>query len=102
MKQAEVQNTVEKMLRKYPYMRNYNNNELYKAFIRLFYPNEIFENIYDNFKLYGMPPIESVPRARRYLVKRYPELVGDEEIEKARAEKEKEMHVFYGRRSYWK
>lgn len=102
MKQVKVQESLEKILRENPTARSLNANQLYKLFIKTFYPNEDFEKIYDNFELYGMPAIESVPRARRDLVEKYPELAGSETAENARWEKEKEMHNFYGRRSFWK
>lgn len=102
MKQAKVQEKVEYLLRKYPETRNYNANKLYKTFIKLHYPDGNFEEIYDNFSLYGMPAIETVPRARRDLVLKYPELAGDEKTEQGRWGKEEEMHLFYGRRSFWK
>ena len=102
MKQVIVQDKLEKLLRENPKWRNLNPNQLYKKFIQYHYPKENFEKIYDNFELYGMPPIESLARARRKLVEKYPELAGSDKIEEKRKEKEKEYYLFYGRKSFWR
>ena len=41
-------------------------------------------------KTYGLPSIESITRARRLLQRKYPELRADREVEKIRAEEEKQ------------
>lgn len=102
MKQAVIQDRLEELLRENPDWRNLNPNQLYKKFIKHHYPEESFEKVYDNFELYGMPPIESLPRARRRLVEKYPELAGSDEVEEKRKENEQEYYLFYGRRSFWK
>ena len=41
-------------------------------------------------KTYGLPSIESITRARRLLQRKYPELRADREVEKIRAEEERQ------------
>ena len=51
---------------------------------------EYFYQIMMFHKTYGLPSIESITRARRLLQRKYPELRADREVEKIRAEEEKQ------------
>lgn len=51
---------------------------------------EYFYQIMMFHKTYGLPSIESITRARRLLQRKYPELREDREVERIRAEEEKQ------------
>lgn len=51
---------------------------------------EYFYQIMMFHKTYGLPSIESITRARRLLQSKYPELRANREVEKIRAEEEKQ------------
>ena len=102
MRQETVQSRLEKLLRENPEWRNLNPNQLYRKFIEYHYPNMDFDTVYNNFELFGMPTIESLPRARRHIVNKYPELAGNSKVEEKRKEKEQEYYLWYGRKSFWK
>ena len=51
---------------------------------------EYFYQIMMFHKTYGLPSIESITRARRLIQRKYPELRANREVEKIRAEEEKQ------------
>lgn len=51
---------------------------------------EYFYQIMMFHKTYGLPSIESITRARRFLQRKYPELRANREVEKIRAKEEKQ------------
>ena len=94
MKTAKVQNIVKDTLTNIEKTRN--DDYMLTYFVIKKYLDEknmkidYFYQIMMFHKTYGLPSIESITRARRLLQRKYPELRADREVEKIRAEEERQ------------
>lgn len=87
----KVEGIVEKVLREHSDARNDNFIlvfRVYKEINEEAVLRELFLQIMLYHKEYGFPAFESIVRARRKLVKQYPELKPNEVVEQARKEEE--------------
>lgn len=86
-----IEGLVEKVLREYPDARNDNFIlvfRVYKEINEEAVLRELFLQIMLYHKKYGFPSFEGIVRARRKLVKQYPELKPTREVVKARDKEE--------------
>ncbi len=94
MKTAKLRNIVKETLTNIEKTRN--DDYLLTYFVIRRYLDEknikvdYFYQIMMFHETYGLPSIESITRARRLLQRKYPELRADREVEKIRAEEEKQ------------
>ena len=74
-----------------------NNWELYYAVCKYVNPNALsskFGTVIRSHREYGLPPFESVTRARRKIVEHHPELAGNDEVEGGRWSYEKKFREY--------
>lgn len=91
MKLYRIEGLVEKVLREYPDARNDNFVlvfRVYKEINEEAVLRELFLQIMLYHKEYGFPSFEGIVRARRKLVKQYPELKPNRKVEKLRDKEE--------------
>ena len=100
MKQIKkVSDVVKQVLEENPAARN-NNDILYINVCNRYNPSAVsvpFHLVMFNRKYYNIPPYEGVARARRKIVKQYPELSGNGDVEAYR-EMNEEIMLDYARK----
>ena len=87
---------VKKILLDYPDSRN-SDDALYRYVVEAINPDAAcmpFCQVLLHRERYGLPPYESVRRARQKIQENYPILRASKEVEKARAENEQEVRDF--------
>ena len=96
---SKLENLIVKILRQDIESRN-SDNRLYVAVIDSLVTNGSSMSVKDLFlnqKKLGIPPYESVSRCRRRVQSDYPELRGNNDIVKARRQKETEFKDYFWR-----
>ncbi len=91
----KIEGMVEKVLREYPDTRNDNFLLIYRVYREIneeLVLRELFFQVMIYHKEYNLPSFSSITRARRKLIKQYPELKPNKRVQKLR-EKE-EMNYF--------
>lgn len=103
MKQETVESLVEKVLIKDKEARE-DDHVLYIDLIYMINPalvNINFNDTFRNARINGLPPFESVSRARRKIQSENKDLRGSERNQIARVEKQIEFEEFYRRWDIW-